>query len=329
MVQKFFRCWMLAWVSAFGLLGIVRGGEPGDYTSTFKVDSLAVLGQAIAIEPRGALPGPEGDELRMLQDIRAGNLKKWNATDVALVEAGISAEDRPSYRDKLDEITAQANEVTKNATTPEKKAKKLAKFLHDGPMSAGYVTGQYNLKVLLDTGHYNCVSSALLFELIGRRLGLKVETVNIPRHIFCRLGNVDIEPTSGRVYPSSIRGERVEKKRKEKDDNSAVYGDKLFRETTSRSLMSEPSYDEGCDFEHDKKYDRAVISFLKAATIEPGNPLPAVELNKSVKNWFNQTLKDRQFGRAAAIAKLYRQMLKDTSQADELDKKLKAARKAA
>ena len=51
------------------------GGEPGDYTSTFKVDSLAVLGQAIAIEPRGALPGPEGDELRMLQDIRSGNLK--------------------------------------------------------------------------------------------------------------------------------------------------------------------------------------------------------------------------------------------------------------
>jgi Transglutaminase-like superfamily len=266
--------------------------------------------------------------VRMLQDVRAGNLKKWSSTDVALVVAGVSAEERPSYEEKLNEITAEAYEVTKDATTPEKKAKKLAKFLHDGPMKAGYVTGQYNLKVLLDTGTYNCVSSALLFDIIGRRLGLKVETVNIPRHIFCRLGSIDIEPTSGRVYPASIRGERVGKKRQEKDDKSAVYGDRLFRETTSRSLQSEPDYDEGCDFEHEKKYDRAVISFLKAATIEPGNPLPATELNKSMKNWFNETLQKRRFSQAAAIAKLYRQMLKDPSAAAAMDTKLKAARKA-
>jgi hypothetical protein len=319
----------LACSVALSFLGAVRGGEPGDYSSTFKVDALAVLGQVIAIEPRGALAGPEGDELRLLQDVRAGNVKKWNATDVALVVAGISAEDRPQYKERLDQITAEAYEVTKDEPTPEKKARKLAKYLHDGPMKAGYVSGQYNMQVLLDTGRYNCVSSAILFDLIGRRLGLNVEAVNIPRHVFCRLGSVDIEPTSGRVYPSSIRGERVGNKRTEMDDKNAVYRDKLFRETSSRSLLSEPYYDEGCDFEHAKQYDRAVISFLKASTIEPGNPLPAVALNRSMKNWFNGALKKRQYRQAAAIAKLYRQMLKDPSAANVLDKKLKAARKTA
>jgi hypothetical protein len=321
--------WLLGLCLALGAIGGARGGEPGDYTSTFKVDALAALGQVIAIEPRGSLTVPEGDELQLLQDVRAGNVKKWNATDVALVVAGISAEDRPKYKEQLDQITAEAYEVTKDATTPEKKARKLAKYLHDGPMNAGYVSGQYDMKVLLDTGHYNCVSSAILFDLIGRRLGLNVEAVNIPHHVFCRLGNVDIEPTSGHVYPSSIRGERVEKKRTEKDDKNAVYGDKLFRETSSRSLMSEPYYDEGCDFQNAKKYDQAVISFLKAATIEPGNPLPAVALNKAMKNWFNQTLKNRRYREAAAIAKLYRQMLKNPSAANDLDKKLKAVRKKA
>ena len=80
-----------------------------------------------------------------------------------------------SYRQQMDEITAQAYEVTKNATTAEQKLKKLAKFLHNGPMKAGYVSGQYDLKVLLDTGHYNCASSAVLFDLIARRLGMGVE----------------------------------------------------------------------------------------------------------------------------------------------------------
>src|SRR6185312_2001870 len=118
MGRSIFRSWLLAGCLALGFLAGARGGEPGDYSSTFKVDALAALGQVLAIDPRGALAGPEGDELRLLQDVRAGNVKKWNATDVALVVAGVSAEDRPQYKEQLDQITAEAYEVTKDEPTP-------------------------------------------------------------------------------------------------------------------------------------------------------------------------------------------------------------------
>jgi regulator of sirC expression with transglutaminase-like and TPR domain len=320
---------LFACVISLGFLGVVRGAEPGDYSSTFKVDALAVLGQAMALEPRGALPPLAGDELRMLQDFRVGNLQKWNTTEVALIVAGISEEDRQQYRDQVDEITAEAWEVIKDAKTPVQKAKKLAKFLHDEPMKAGYVSGQYDLKVLLDTGHYNCVSSAVFFDMIGRRLGLKVEGVNIPHHVFCRMAGYDIEPTSGRVYPADIRDERVQKKRTEKDDDKdSLYADRLYRETSSRSLMSEPYYDEGCKFEKEKKYDRALMSFLKAATLEPGSPDTARGVNNSIKSWFKDCVTKHQTTRAAAIAKLYRQMLRDPAEANAMDKKLKGAGKS-
>jgi hypothetical protein len=172
----------------------------------------------------------------------------------------------------------------------------------------------------------------VFFDMIARRLGLKVEAVNIPHHVFCRLADLDIEPTSGRVYPASIRSDRVLKKRKDDDDKQgSLWADQLFRETSNRGLMSEPYFDEGCKFEKEKNFDRALVSFLKAATLEPNSPDISRGVNNSIKAWFSDSLAHHQLSRAAAIAKLYREMLRDPSPADLLAKKLETGktRKAA
>jgi hypothetical protein len=91
-------------------------------------------------------------------------------------------------------------------------------------------------------------------------------------------------------------------------------------------LLSEPYFDEGCKFEKAKKYDRALVSFLKAATLEPSSPDAARGIANSIKNWFNDCVNKHQTTRAAAIVKLYRTMLRDPAAANAMDKKLKAAR---
>jgi hypothetical protein len=324
-------CCLFATVVALGFGSMVKADEPKSYADTYRVDALTAIGKVIAIEPKGAVKPLGNEELRMLQDIRSGNLQAWTTADVALTVAGIAdRKDADQYRQQIDEITEEARDVVATAKTDEQKLKKLAKYLLKGPMKAGYVSGQYDLQVLLDTGTYNCASSAVLFDMIARRLGMKVEGVNRPGHVFCRYADFDIETTSGRVYPADIRDQRMLKKRTEKDGKEGtLYAHQLFLETSNRSLMCEPYYDEGVKLVKEKKYDRALISFLKACVVEPNNPIPARQMDSTFSHLCEDRVKKGQTKQAKAIVKLYRELLQDSTAADKLEKKLKGTGKKA
>ncbi|NNM54138.1 MAG: hypothetical protein HKM05_05385 [Spirochaetales bacterium] len=78
----------------------------------------------------------------------------------------------------------------------------LLKTLHQEFLHR-YSTEQTRLDVLLKTGDYNCVSSALVYLILGRRLGLTVEAVEVPSHAFCRVevGSwVDVETTTAQGW---------------------------------------------------------------------------------------------------------------------------------
>ncbi len=78
----------------------------------------------------------------------------------------------------------------------------LLKLLHQEFLHQ-YSAEQTRLDVLLKTGDYNCVSSALVYLILGRRLGLTVEAVEVPSHAFCRVqvGTwVDVETTTAQGW---------------------------------------------------------------------------------------------------------------------------------
>ncbi len=63
-----------------------------------------------------------------------------------------------------------------------------------------YSMWQTRIDVLIDTGIYNCVSSAIIYMIFARYMGLKVEGVRTTDHAFCRvvIGKraFDVETTS-------------------------------------------------------------------------------------------------------------------------------------
>ena len=75
----------------------------------------------------------------------------------------------------------------------------LLEFLHDG-IFRSYEELQTRVDVTLETGIYNCVSSAVLYMIFGRHLQLDITAVITPDHAFCTLelpaGNIDVETTS-------------------------------------------------------------------------------------------------------------------------------------
>ncbi len=115
-----------------------------------------------------------------------------------LIVNGITDEaKRQHYRDRLNQITAEARKKTADANTPNEKADILVKYLFEGPCHGGFTTNQYDVCRLLDTGKFNCVSSSILYNLIAVRLGLKTRCERVPGHIFLRMGNLYIEPVGG------------------------------------------------------------------------------------------------------------------------------------
>ncbi len=67
---------------------------------------------------------------------------------------------------------------------------------------AKYRHGQSQLTVVLDDGTYNCISSALLYLVLSRAVGLNTRGVKMPHHAYIELltagRRIDIETTSAR-----------------------------------------------------------------------------------------------------------------------------------
>jgi len=75
----------------------------------------------------------------------------------------------------------------------------LLGWIHENILSR-YRLLQSDMDVLLDTGEYNCVSSAVLYLILAGDLGLDAAGVETTDHAFCRVatprGEVDVETTT-------------------------------------------------------------------------------------------------------------------------------------
>lgn len=83
-------------------------------------------------------------------------------------------------------------------------------YMHRRFLSA-YVERQTRLDTLLSTGRYNCVSSAVLYLILGTAVGLDIDGVMTVDHAFCavRVGveRVDVETTSPYGYDPGSKKE--------------------------------------------------------------------------------------------------------------------------
>ena len=52
----------------------------------------------------------------------------------------------------------------------------------------GYDFNQARLTGIFTTGHYNCLSSAVLYVVLARAFGLPVRAAVVPTHVFVELG---------------------------------------------------------------------------------------------------------------------------------------------
>ncbi|MDF1578275.1 MAG: transglutaminase family protein [Desulfobulbales bacterium] len=150
----------------------------------------------------------ERETLAMADQARRG--ERPALLRIALMGAGVR--DEKTFQGYSRKITAFLDRVEPELARigpPRERGRLLHEKMHSHlllPASRsgqpyGYSLDQSSLAVLLDTGRFNCTSSALLYLILAGFFDLEVRGVVVPNHVFVELrtgngGAVDIETTA-------------------------------------------------------------------------------------------------------------------------------------
>jgi tetratricopeptide (TPR) repeat protein len=229
-------------------------------------------------------------EVELFADVAAGTLDKWSFAEMALIASGVTDRaERQQYLKQIDALEAEARRALADAKTERAKGDQLLRFLHDGAMAKGYESKQTSLATVLQAKRFNCVSSAVLYNVMGRRLGLQVRAVEIPAtfmsgHVFSVLRTsgavIDVETTNKLGFNPQGKRERPDGEgydpKKDRDNR---------REVGDRELAAVVYYNRGVDLSKAKDYHAAVVMYFRTLALDATNVSAAKNILADLGNW--------------------------------------------
>jgi tetratricopeptide (TPR) repeat protein len=248
------------------------------------------------------------DEASLFADARDGKLDQWSFGEAALIASGlVRADQRQRYLDLLDRIEVEARKAVGGAKEPFAKGAALLKFLHAGPMAKGYLSHQTNVSTILDTGQFNCVSSAAFYNILGRRLGLDVKAIEVPDHAFSILydgtNHADVETTTSAGFNPARN--KVAQAEFEKLTGYAYIPDSnrdRRREVGDVGLLAIILYNHGVELTREKRYPEALLAYFRALSLDPEFASAVQNALAVLGNWSGELSRQRQFEEALKVA---------------------------
>ncbi|PCK06995.1 MAG: hypothetical protein COA42_16530 [Alteromonadaceae bacterium] len=266
-------------------------------------DALQVLQQLKAFsrkDPRGAAL-----ERQLVEDVMDGRLDDFSYGDAALIASGVFDPDkRQRYLRKLQRITAQASDVTADLEGKAQKAKGLLTFLHEKVLKRGYKKNQTRLDRLLDRGRYNCVSSAVIYNLVGVNLGLELRAIEVPDHALSIFydgeENFDVETTNAHGFaPSQNARQKFEATT---GFNYTPGSDKdRRREISTLNLIGVIYYNKGVDLSRKGRHTEALDAYFKALSFDKKSNSSVKNILAVLVNWSGQLVKEQKFEQALKV----------------------------
>ncbi len=130
--------------------------------------------------------------------------------DAALEFSGASDAGAAAAKDRLQVLLLKFRGEVADVTDPATLAERALTFLHKN-LFTSYSVLQTRVDTTLETGVFNCVSSAVLYLVLARSVGLSVGAVRTTDHAFCTVlvngQQVDVETTNPYGYNPGARKE--------------------------------------------------------------------------------------------------------------------------
>jgi len=247
------------------------------------------------------------DEASLYRDAADGKLDDWSFAEAALLSSGIAdAAERRKYLKQIDRIAMRAVAAVASAKTPNEKGERLLRWLHQNVMRSGYEANQTDLARVLASGKFNCVSSATLYNIVGRRLGLDLRGIEVPDHAFSILyvgsKHVDVETTNSHGF-NPARDPRILERFKEQTGFHYIpdrHADKR-REVTDTGLLALTCYNHGVLHSEEKQYALALADYFRALSLDPEFPSAIQNALSVFANWSNELSENAEHERAVRV----------------------------
>ncbi len=108
--------------------------------------------------------------------------------------------ERTGYLSRLEDLARQASAAVPADAPAATRGEALLRWVHERVLTGGYQSEQTDLSVLLDTGKFNCVSSAVLYNILALELDLDARAIEVPDHAFSIVydgaDHMDVETTT-------------------------------------------------------------------------------------------------------------------------------------
>jgi len=130
--------------------------------------------------------------------------------DAALQFSGASDETAAADKEKLGSLMHRFRDEVADVTGQADLAEKTLTFLHKN-LLVSYSERQTRIDTAMETGVFNCVSSAVLYMILARSVGLSVGGIRTTDHAFCTVlvdgEPIDVETTNPYGYNPGTRKE--------------------------------------------------------------------------------------------------------------------------
>ena len=165
---------------------------------------------------------------------------------------------------------------------------------------------------LLNKGTYNCVSSAILYYTVGEQLGIKLTPENAPEHTFLRMGNVSIEPTSGRIYYAEETKQHFDELFAAADPaDKLLYSNKQYQPLDKMGLIGVTYYNRSvAQGDHE---ERAAAEALKACCMYPKSPEYENQVGTHLYNWIVDCVNGKDIAKGRKIATIFGQLFGESA----------------
>ena len=129
----------------------------------------------------------ESLESSFFNDLRDQRSGKWSLADAFFIASGIRGESELARARKwLETLVHEAKEILQPYRKATDRADHLLRWLHQKTLSRYHARSTSALEVIR-AGHFNCLSSSILYGMIGEKLGLHVRGIIVDHHVFCRV----------------------------------------------------------------------------------------------------------------------------------------------
>lgn len=247
------------------------------------------------------------DEQSLFADAADGRLDDWSFADAALVASGVTERsERNVYLKKLNILETMAREALADATSPFDRGQRLLELLHAKVMVGGYVAKQTDLSTVLDTGEFNCVSSATLYNVLARRLKLDARAIEVPDHAFSIVydgaRHADVETTNERGFNPSRDPRALEQLHQQTGFRYMPdQHPEKRREIRETGLIGIIYYNHGVVHSDQGQYADALVRYFCALSLDAEFASSVKNVLTTLANWSAELGREEEFEDALAV----------------------------